>query len=263
MDFERHGLDSVSFLQRLADESVDLAISDPAYESLEKWRKMGTTTRLKKSKMSSNRWFDIFSNDRFPQWFAELYRVMKKGSHVYILCDEETRDVIKPIAQEVGFRYWKAIIFDKLTIGMGYHYRARVEWICFLEKGKRRLNDLSVPDLLEFPEVEGAEDWWRPSGPDIIKARRIKSRTAYPTEKPVELIEVLIRQSSQPGELVIDPFMGSGSTGEAALKHGCRFEGTDTSEFALEWTTNRLSQLAGMTVGESDEDGSFSIDEVF
>ena len=149
-------------------------------------------------------------------------------------------------------------------IGMGYHYRARVEWICFLGKGKRRLNDLSVPDLLEFPEVEGAEDWWRPSGPDIIKARRIKSRLAYPTEKPVELIEVLVRQSSQPGELIIDPFMGSGSTGEAALKHGCRFEGTDTSEFALKWTTNRLSQLAGLTVGgEGDEDESFSIDEVF
>jgi site-specific DNA-methyltransferase (adenine-specific) len=265
MDFVLHGLDSLAFIQQLEDGSVDLAVTDPAYESLEKWRKQGSTTRLKRSKMSSNRWFAIFPNDRFPDWFRELYRVMKKDSHVYVLCDEETRDVIKPVGEEVGFRYWKAIIWDKLTIGMGYHYRARVEWICFFEKGKRRLNDLGIPDLLQFPEVEGSEDWWRPSGPDIIPAKRLKGKDVFPTEKPVELLDVLIRQSSRPGELVIDPFMGSGSAGEAALQRGCRFMGTDTDDYALDWASRRLQKLAG-TYSEPAPDNdaeTFDINEVF
>lgn len=243
MNFELHQLDSIEFLRTLADESVDLTLTDPAYQSLEKWRKQGTTTRLKNSTMSSNRWFEIFPDSRFPDWLDELFRVMKRDTHTYILCDETTRDVIKPLAIEAGWRFWKSIIWDKGRIGMGYHYRARVEWVVFLEKGKRRLNDLGVADLLEFPEVEGSEKWWRPSGPDIVKARRLKGKNVYPTEKPVELLEVFVRQSSQPGELILDPFMGSGSTGEAALKHGRRFIGTDTSDFALDWARRRLLGL--------------------
>ena len=230
--FVLHQLDAIEFLKTLADESVDLSIHDPAYESLEKWRKQGTTTRLKNSTMSSNKWFSIFPNDRFPEWLAQMYRVHKKNTHFYVLCDEETRDVVKPLAVEAGWRFWKSIVWDKMTIGMGYHYRARVEWILFFEKGKRRLNNLGTPDLLEFPEVEGSEDWWRPSGPDIIKAKRIKSKTAYPTQKPEELLEVLIQQSSQPGELVIDTFFGSGSTARAALKCSRRFAGSDLSAAA-------------------------------
>ena len=260
-DYTLHQLDALAFLQTLADGSVDLSIHDPAYESLEKWRKQGTTTRLKNSTMSSNKWFEIFHNDRFPAWLAELYRVHKKNTHLYILCDEETRDVIKPLAVEAGWRFWKSIIWDKLSIGMGYHYRARVEWILFFEKGKRRLNNLGTPDLLEFPEVEGAEDWWRPSGPDIIKAKRIKSKTAYPTEKPPELIEVLVQQSSQPGELVVDTFFGSASTAVAALKHGRRFEGTDLSADAHAYARARLGETDYPTA--FTDEGAVNVDEVF
>lgn len=260
-DFELHQCDAIDFVSGLPDESVDLAIFDPAYESLEKWRKEGTTTRLKQSTMSSNRWFEIFPNDRFPDLFRELYRVMKRNTHVYILCDETTRDVIKPMGEEVGFRFWKSIIWDKMTVGMGYHYRARVEWVLFFEKGKRRLNDLSVPDLLEFPEVEGAEDWWRFSGEDIIKSKRLKGKSVYPTEKPVPLLEVLVRQSSKPNELVIDPFFGSGSTGHAALKLNRKFAGSDLDSSAYTFATQRLQQVAGIPVTISD--ATLNLDEVF
>lgn len=53
--------DAVTWLSTLADASVDLLITDPPYESLEKHRKIGTTTRLKLSKSSSNQWFSIIS----------------------------------------------------------------------------------------------------------------------------------------------------------------------------------------------------------
>ena len=74
--------DAIEWVQSLAPESVDLVITDPAYESLEKHRAIGTTTRLKVSDATSNEWFPIFRNDRFPALFAALYRAMKRDSHL-------------------------------------------------------------------------------------------------------------------------------------------------------------------------------------
>jgi site-specific DNA-methyltransferase (adenine-specific) len=203
--------DAVEWLLSLEPGSVDLAITDPAYESLEKHRAVGTTTRLKVSDASSSEWFPIFGNARFPDLFKAFYRALKRDAHLYILCDQETMFAIKPMGEAAGFKFWKPIVWDKRKIGMGYHYRARCEFILFFEKGKRRLNDLGVPDVLAFDRVHGG----------------------YPTEKPVDLLRVLVTQSSIPGELVIDPFTGSCSTGEAARLEGRRFAGCDVKASAV------------------------------
>ncbi|MBF4295615.1 site-specific DNA-methyltransferase, partial [Vibrio anguillarum] len=88
----------MTWLKTIESNSVDLVITDPPYESLEKHRKIGTTTRLKNSKSSSNQWFEIFPNKRFEELISEIYRIMKKNSHFYLCCDQETMFVIKPIA---------------------------------------------------------------------------------------------------------------------------------------------------------------------
>ncbi len=212
--------DAVEWLRTLASGSVDLAITDPPYESLEKHRRVGTTTRLKHSKSSSNDWFPVFPNARFGELFTEIYRVLKPNRHFYLFCDQETMFVAKPIAEEAGFRFWKPLVWDKQKIGMGYHFRSRYELILFFEKGKRKLRDLSVPDIISAPRIRGG----------------------YPAEKPAEVSEVLVRQSTDAGELVIDPFMGSGSTGVAAARLGRGFLGNDLNRAALELAGPRLEQ---------------------
>ncbi|GIC75494.1 site-specific DNA-methyltransferase [Moritella sp. F3] len=216
-----HKIDAVDWLKTLPDESVDLVITDPPYESLEKHRKIGTTTRLKKSAGSSNQWFDIFPNSDFPALIEQIYRVLKKNSHFYLFCDQETMFVIKPIAEDFGFKFWKPIVWDKCAIGMGYHYRARYEFILFFEKGKRKLQDLGMPDVLQEKRV------WR----------------GYPTEKPVPLIEKLITQSSSIDDLVIDPFFGSGATLVAAANLGRKSEGADIAPSAHEFVNNRIKPV--------------------
>jgi site-specific DNA-methyltransferase (adenine-specific) len=190
--------DAVSWLGAMPEASVDHVITDPPYESLEKHRARGTTTRLSRSKASSNDWFDVFPNSRFPELFAAVYRVLRRDAHFYLFCDPETMFVAKPCGEAAGFKFWKPIIWDKRRIGMGYHYRARYECILFFEKGKRRLADLGVPDVLEVPRVQNG----------------------YPTEKPVHLASILVRQSSAAGDLVVDPFAGSGAVGVAAALQG-------------------------------------------
>lgn len=214
-------MDAVDFLKTLKDGSLDLIITDPAYESLEKHRKVGTTTRLKNSTKSSNEWFEIFPNERFEELFREIYRVMKKNTHFYLFCDQETAFYAKPVAEKVGFKFWKPLVWDKQRIGMGYHYRAKYEFILFFEKGKRKLNDLSIPDVLSCPR--------------ILKG--------YPTEKPSKLMEILLKQSSIAGEIVCDPFMGACPVGVAALENDRFFLGNDLSKESLRIATERLNSL--------------------
>jgi site-specific DNA-methyltransferase (adenine-specific) len=215
-------MDAVEWLRTLPDASVDLVVTDPPYESLEKHRAVGTTTRLSHSKGSSNDWFTVFPNARFPELFAEVHRVLKKNAHFYLYCDQETAFVAKPEGEKAGFKFWKPLIWDKQRIGMGYHYRARYECILFFEKGKRKLADLGVADIIDAARIVGG----------------------YPAEKPPEVSEVLVTQSSEPGELVIDPFMGSGSTGVAAARHGRNFAGNDLCREAVDITRARLAELA-------------------
>ena len=205
-------MDAVDWLKQQPNESIDLLVTDPAYESLEKHRKKGTTTRLSHSKSSSNDWFEIFPNDRYLDLFLEIFRVLSKNSHFYMMCDEETLFVIKPIAEKVGFKFWKSIIWDKQAIGMGYHYRNKTERIAFFEKGKRKLNNLGISDILSVKRIRGG----------------------YPTEKPIELFDILISQSSEKGEVFADCFFGSGNSLLSAIKNGLIVTGNDISPAAHE-----------------------------
>jgi site-specific DNA-methyltransferase (adenine-specific) len=230
--------DAIDWLRNIDAGAVNLLITDPPYESLEKHRAVGTTTRLKHSKASSNDWFAIFPNSRFQELFAEVYRVLCRNSHFYLFCDAETMFVAKPIAESVGFKFWKPLVWDKKRIGMGYHYRARYEFVLFFEKGKRRLNNLGIPDVIEAPRVHGG----------------------YPTEKPVQVSEVLVGQSSSVGEVVADPFMGSGSVGLASIQMGRHFLGNDISSDAVEAVRRRLLSAGAAELTGVDE---FAADSKF
>jgi len=235
--FRLHQGDAIELMRSLPDASIDCIDLDCAYESLEKHRAVGTTTRLKKSAASSNEWFELFRNERFPDLFAEAWRVLKKGTHFYFMCDDETAEIAKPIARAAGFTFWNTIIWVKtkgvvsvdtmeqsdVSIGLGYHYRRSHENILMFEKGKRKLANLGIADVLCFPRIKGS----------------------YPTEKPVDLHKVLIANSTVPGEIVLDSFMGSGSAGNAAIRLGRSFIGGDIKDTAVALARQRLLGAGG------------------
>jgi len=207
--------DAFDLLRTLAPESVDLVLTDPPYESLQIHRARGTTTRL------TTNWFVTVPNERLPELFREVHRVLRPDRHFFLFSDEVTADVIKQ-QQGIGaarlpngarrcssgFTYWKEIIWAKTTLdgarirgGTGYHFRAACERVLFFEKGKRALNDLGIPDVLMAP----------------------RSGVPGPAVKPGAVVRTLILQSTQPGEMVVDPFAGSGVVGVESRAHGRRF----------------------------------------
>jgi DNA modification methylase len=135
--------DAVEWLRALPSDSIDLVVTDPPYESLEKHRAIGTTTRLKHSKASSNDWFSIFPNDRFPELFREVHRVLKRNTHFYLYCDPETMFVAKPLAEEAGFKFWKPLIWDKCLAP---------DTLVWTQRGVCCIADLVVGDRVAIPE---------------------------------------------------------------------------------------------------------------
>jgi len=245
-------MDALEFMARLKDGSVDCIVTDPPYESLEKHRAVGTTTRLKNSKASSNAWFDVVPNAYLARFLAEAWRVLKKNTHMYIFCDEETSNILERLVNGVpnfppdliahihdplvaamvtgcDFTWWKRIVWNKEAMGTGYHFRAKKENICFLEKGKRQLTSKSVPDFLDPAELDA-----------LMSKKRIYR--GYPTEKPPEIAAVLIEQSTEPGDRVVDPFCGSGGTGVSARLLGRRFAGSDTCAEAVTIANARIKE---------------------
>jgi site-specific DNA-methyltransferase (adenine-specific) len=216
--------DALEFLRELQEQSVQVVVTDPPYQSINKWRSQGS-----RSCRRLLDWFPDVTYEYLELCLVELYRVLEKNSHCYIFGDWETlHRHVYPAAERAGFKTWPPLVWDKASIGLGYHYRPRTELVAFLEKGKRPLASLSVPNLL--------------------RVRAVKGRSAYPTEKPVELVQVLLAQSSVPGDVVLDPFCGSGAVGVAALGLGRRFLGADVEEGACEHA--RAALAAGVAPHE-------------
>lgn len=179
--------DARDFLADLPDESVDLILTDPPYA-------------FDRGNTHFRKWFAELPDEAWAGIFFELHRVLAPNSHAYVFADRRVKPVFEAAAKASGFRVHRALVWDKGSIGLGQSvWRSQHEYICFLSKGSRPGNSKGLGDVLRAP---------RPRG--------------YPTEKPVKVLKQLIAQSSERGELVLDPFCGSGSTGMAAREIGRR-----------------------------------------
>ena len=114
------------------------------------------------------------------------------------------------IRDYTDFKDTHCLVWDKVNIGMGFGFRYRYEMILVLEKGKPKYNSNSIANVFTFKRLYDLKD--------------------HPHMKPQGLLESLITHASQPGEVVLDPFMGSGSTGLACKTLGRKFIGIELED---------------------------------
>lgn len=209
-------------MQEFKASSFDCIVTDPPYWTLDKHRSTGTTTRLGGHGDASKRtgWFDTIDGTQLADLIDESFRLLKNNCHAYIMSDGQTlKWILSMVHERTEWTNCKPLVWDKVNIGMGYHYRGQHEFFVMLDKGKnRRLNSLATPDVWRVPMIRGG----------------------YPTEKPVQLMEIPICHSTNAGEIVLDPFMGGGSTLIAAQRTGRLSIGIDKNERACEIAVKRL-----------------------
>jgi site-specific DNA-methyltransferase (adenine-specific) len=215
--------DAVAFLRGLADSSVDVIVTDPAYSGMNQRLKLGSGKiigRYKEAGQNGAKWFEEFHDtaDNYRVFLSECFRVMRPNSHIYLMFDSFSLLTLGPLVREV-FEVKNILCWDKANIGLGHYFRRRHEFILFASKGKRALNCKSIPDV------------W--------KVRRIV-KAGYPTQKPTEVFELMLRGSAVAGSVVCDPFLGSGSSAIAALRCGCSFVGCDISSKSMEYSKDRI-----------------------
>lgn len=173
---------------------------------------------------------------RIEHWLQEYSRIILDfpddfGKRTF---QQDALGLLDCIADYTDDIHEAVLIWDKVAAGMGYTYRASHEYIFMLWKGKKRkLNDLGIPDVLRFKKPWGKE-------------------RVFPTQKPVELMELLIKQSTQPDELVFDPFMGSATTAIAAHNTGRRCITLEKSSRVFEIGLKRINDALDPKVEQAE-----------
>lgn len=215
--------DATAFLQGLPTNSVDVIVTDPAYSGMNQKLKLGSGKiigRYKDAGQEGAKWFEEFhdTEDNYKAFLEQCFRVMKQDRHIYLMFDSYSMLTLAPIVRQV-FEVKNILCWDKANIGLGHYFRRRHEFIVFASKGKRPLSSKSIPDVWKIKRVVNA---------------------GYPTQKPTEVFELMLKGSASKDSVVCDPFLGSGSAAIAAMKAGCRFLGSDISPKSMEYSKARI-----------------------
>lgn len=182
--------DALEVVRSLPRRSVDLILTDPPYGNA---RRYGQSRRA-------------IRGDEHPlTGLAVLYAcypLLKPDRTAYMFCGLSHLPIISLFFKNyTRFRLREVVIWDKRSRGTGHAFMKHYEAILVLEKGRPRYRTPGLPNLLAFAKVRSKD---------------------HPHQKPIALLEALIRHGSDAGDLVLDPFAGTGTTLVAARNLGRR-----------------------------------------
>ena len=256
--------DSFALLPLLPRASVDLLIADPPY-NLSKDYSGARFSRMPEADYAAwtARWLDL------------CLPLLKPGASVYVCCDWRSGLVIGPLLEE------RLKLRNRITWQREKGRGARANWksamediwfatvsedYCFHPERVRQRRRVLAP----YREGGVPKDWeqteagrFRNTAPsnfwdDItVPFWSMRENTPHPTQKPEKLLAKLILASSEPGDLILDPFLGSGSSAAAAKKLGRRFVGIEENGRYCAWALKRLELAETDRMIQGYADGVF------
>jgi site-specific DNA-methyltransferase (adenine-specific) len=220
--------DCLEGMRMLPDKSVDLIIADPPYGiDYNSNRSKDTEYRTKVKTVNGIKNDGCDNNDFLAEVLSEINRVLKPNSHVYWFTRWDRIMLQQPLIER-HFKLKNALVWMKNNWSMGDltgAYAGQYESILFAQKGRRTLS-----------EVDGKR-----RHTDILQFDRIPaSKLLHSHEKPEDLIEFLIRKSSNENEIVLDPFCGSGTTAVCAKRLNRKFMTFELERDFIEIANKRL-----------------------
>jgi DNA modification methylase len=223
-------LDTMAHLDR-----VDAIITDPPYCSGSVGEAQRTAAKGQGLRSENIRRLGWFVGDNMGTAgltfllrsvaFKGLEILNPEGS-VLVFCDWRMVPNLAPAIESAGLRYQNMVVWDKGHMGMGQGFRAQHEIILHYTAGSPKYHDLGTSN--------------------VLKAGRVKvDDREHQTQKPIDLMGKLVRVVAPLDGIVLDPFMGSGATGCAALKEGRRFIGIERDPEHFETACRRIAEIAG------------------
>lgn len=217
--------DCRNVFKQLPDESIDLVVSDVPYKIIAGGVKVVANGNEPKGILRgriaisdgtecSNKWIKknplntpsavragkMFEHNeiKFEEWLPDVYRVLKQDTHCYLMINGRNLKELQQKAEDVGFKFQNLLVWNKGNSTPNAYYMQCCEFILMLKKGKSKpIKDMGTRNILDVSNIIGQK--------------------LHPTEKPVKLLEILIENSSNEGDIVLDPFAGSCSLAEACV----------------------------------------------
>ena len=224
--------DALNVMQTIPSVKARALICDPPYCSggfTEAAKRGASGQGLRSETLRAGDWF---GGDNMTtaglQWLLRSVAVAFKGQVLDDACtasffaDWRMIPVLAVAIEAAGLRFQAMPIWDKQALGLGTGFRAQHECILHFAISTPRYHSKSFGN--------------------VIRAPRMTSEREHPTEKPISLMAALIDVQTEPDTLVLDPFMGSGSTGVAAVMMGRRFVGVEHDLKHFETACRRIEE---------------------
>ena len=224
--------DCMEIMDSMEDESVDLVVTDPPYNIGDENKRTKQGNFIKSNKDAWGQW-DSFDKKEYDEMMRRVistcYRLLKDGGAFYMFTAREDNGFFIREAVKAGFTYANQIVIIKtnpLPHFCKTNWRSGFELCMYLTKGKpKTFNFLEQPQMINvFYYLIG------------------KKESRHPTEKPLKVVRQIIEVSSNRGDVVLDPFLGSGTTARACKNTGRRCVGMEISEEYCQTIVNRLGQ---------------------
>lgn len=230
--------DCLEAIKQLSPESIDLVVTDPPYNlGLFMKNRATNLARMRDNYFGAAGWDNATEEEwevLMDNFFRELVRTLKPGSSVIAFMAIIKVETLVRIAERNGLYYKTTGIWHKknpMPRNMNLHFINSTEsWIYFTYKAKRGTfnnNGKPLHDHFESSVTPASE----------------KKFGKHPTQKPLVLMRYLIEATSNEGDVVLDPFMGSGSTGVAAIQSGRNFIGIDANKDYFEIAKKRIDAI--------------------
>lgn len=211
-------MDCLDGLRQMEAESVDLVLTDPPY---------GISYQSAWRTDKEDR-FDMVANDGQPfvWWLYDAFRVLKNGGALVCFCRWDVQEDFAKAIRWAGFNLKSQVIWDREAHSLGdlkASFAPQHDVVWFAVKGK-----------FEFKNG-------RPKS--VVRVMRVSAdKMVHPTEKPVDLMKYFVEKLSQPGNVVLDPFMGGGATAVACQQTGRNYLGFEINEEYVKVAERRVTQ---------------------
>ena len=249
LDSELVRADQAQYLASLADESVDCVWTDPPY-----FLSNGGSTCVngKRTSVNKGRWDESAGTDADHEfnvsWLAECHRVLKPTGTIWVSGTHHVYLSVGMAMMQLGFRLLNDIVWEKpnpppnLGCRCFTHSTEMLLWAAKSPKGAKARYTFNYDDMKAANDGKQMKNVWRFKAP----AKHEKTHGKHPTQKPLELIERCLLASTKPGDVVLDPFSGSGTTGVAALQSGRQFKGCEIDLKYARLAAKRIGATATM-----------------